>query len=369
MQFLLVMGILLFGYFIFNNTQTNLEKRSIKTGFDFLTTEAGFGIVQTLVEYDETSTFGRTFVVGLLNTLLVSAVGIVLATILGFVMGIARLSNNWIVAKLAKTYVELFRNIPLLIQILFWYSILMGLPTVRQSMSFGDLFFLSNRGLYTPYPVFEEGMGLVGVTFILAIIGCKILGRWAHKRQDEMGEQFPVFYTSIAILIGLPGLTFLAMGSPMTWDIPSLRGFNFGGGLGILPEFMALLLALTIYTGSFIAEIVRSGIQAVSHGQTEAAYALGLKPGVTTRLIILPQALRIIIPPLTSQYLNLTKNSSLATAIGYPDLVAVFAGTTLNQTGQAVEIMGMTMGVYLVISLSISFLMNIYNRKVALIER
>lgn len=368
-QVLLVLLIVSIGYYLFNNTLYNMEKRNIKTGFGFLSSEAGFGIIQSLIDYSETDTFGRTFIVGLLNTILVSALGIFFATIIGFTMGIARLSHNWIVARIAQVYVETFRNIPLLIQILFWYTITLQLPAVRQSFSFGDLFFLNQRGMSIPAPVLGDGFTFVTITFFAALLGAKFLGTWAKKRQDQTGQQFPVFWASLGLIIIVPGIVFLAMGSPLSWDVPQLKGFNFRGGWRLLPELMALLLALTVYTGTFIAETVRAGIQSVPHGQTEAARALGLKPRVTTKLIILPQALKVIIPPLTSQYLNLTKNSSLAAAIGYPDLVAVFAGTTLNQTGQAVEIIAMTMGVYLSLSLLMSFLMNIYNRRVALVER
>ncbi|MBF0289112.1 MAG: amino acid ABC transporter permease [SAR324 cluster bacterium] len=368
-QVLLILLVIGFGYFIFNNTLHNMEKRNIKTGFSFLNSEAGFGILFSLIEYNASFSYGRTFVVGLLNTILVSTLGIVFATTLGFVMGVSRLSTNWIVAKVAKYYVEIFRNIPLLIQIMFWYSVVVKLPSARNSIAIGDWFFLSNRGFYTPAPVFEEGFGAVTGAMVAAVIVVVFLARWARKKQELTGEQFPVFRVSLAILIFLPGIVFLVSGSPLSWSIPALKGFNFKGGASFIPELMALLIALTVYTGTFIAETVRAGIQAVDHGQSEAAHALGLRQSFTIRLIIMPQALRVIIPPLTSQYLNLTKNSSLATAIGYPDLVAVFAGTTLNQTGQAVEIIAMTMAVYLSLSLTISVFMNWYNKKIALVER
>lgn len=356
--------------FIFSNTLHNLEQRGISTGFEFLNNEAGFGVLQSLIDYDETHTFGRTFLVGLLNTILVSILGILFATLIGFLMGIARLSGNWLISKLATVYIETFRNVPLLLQIVFWYfAILPLLPHPRQSMVIGEAVFLNRRGFYLPAPIFEQGFGIVLAVLLGAIVAVWVLARWARKRQDSTGKTFPVFLTSTALLLGLPLLTFLAAGSPLSWDYPALKGFNFSGGLTVIPELVALTLALSIYTAAFIAEIVRSGIQAVSHGQTEAAYALGLRPGTTLRLVIIPQAMRVIIPQLTSQYLNLTKNSSLAPAIGYPDLVAVFAGTTLNQTGQAVEIIAITMGVYLTLSLTISAFMNWYNRKMALVER
>jgi len=369
-QVLLILAIVYVANALFSNTLHNLEQRGISTGFGFLSMEAGFGILQSLVDYDETYTFGRTFLVGLLNTLLVSGLGILFATIIGFLMGVARLSSNWLIAKLSMVYIETFRNIPLLLQIMFWYFIVLHqLPSPKQSMEVGESLFLNKRGLYLPAPVFEQGFWLVATALLVAIVIVIFVARWAHARQERTGQPFHTVYVSIAILIGLPLLVFLAAGSPLSWDIPALKGFNFKGGMVVIPELAALLLALSIYTAAFIAEAVRSGILAVSHGQTEAAYAVGLRPSVTLRLVIIPQALRVIIPQLTSQYLNLTKNSSLATAVGYPDLVAVFAGTTLNQTGQAVEVIAMTMGVYLTISLLISLFMNWYNKKKQLVER
>jgi general L-amino acid transport system permease protein len=369
-QIVVVVAVLAFLAFIFSNTLNNLDKRGIATGFGFLDRQAGFGILQSLIPFNETNTFGRAFIVGLLNTLLVSAIGIFFATLIGFLLGVARLSRNWLVSRLANVYVEIFRNIPLLLQILFWYfAILPLLPQPRQSMELAGSVFLNRRGLYLPAPVAEPGLWAVGVALLAAVVGIVVLRRWARRRQDLTGQPFPVFWTGLAMLVGLPGLVFLLMGSPLSWDYPALKGFNFRGGFTVIPELAALALALSVYTAAFIAEIVRSGILAVSHGQTEAAYALGLRPSTTLRLVIIPQAMRVIIPQLTSQYLNLTKNSSLATAIGYPDLVAVFAGTTLNVTGQAVEIIGMTMGVYLLISLLISLFMNWYNKRMALVER
>ncbi|MGK4475748.1 amino acid ABC transporter permease [Aeromonas molluscorum] len=369
-QCLAVAAVLGFLFYIINNALTNLEARGITTGFGFLGNTAGFGILQSLIPYDETDTFGRTFVVGLLNTLLISVLGIILATLLGFVIGVARLSKNWLVSRIATVYIETFRNVPLLLQIFFWYfSVLRTLPSPRESVNLGDLAFLNVRGFYIPKPLFEEGFGYVLWALLLALILSWGIRRWAHRRQELTGQIFPVWLSSLALILLLPLATFWLVGSPLAWSLPSLQGFNFRGGLTVLPELAALLLALTIYTAAFIAEIVRSGILAVSHGQTEAASALGLSTTRTLRLVIIPQAMRVIIPPLTSQYLNLTKNSSLATAIGYPDLVSVFMGTTLNQTGQAIEVIAMTMGVYLVISISTSVLMNIYNRKMALVER
>ena len=369
-QILLVLGILAFGYYLLTNTLTNMERRGITTGFGFLSNEAGFGILKSLIEYDETHTYGRTFLVGLLNTLLVAGLGIFFATFIGFFMGVARLSHNWLVARLATVYIETFRNIPLLLQIMFWYfAVLRPLPRPRQSINLGDAVFLNNRGLFVPQPVAEQGFWLVGVALLVAIVAVVIVVRWAHRRQEETGQQFPTASVGLGLILGLPLLTYWLIGSPMHLEYPVLGGFNFKGGMEVIPELAALVLALSIYTGAFIAEAVRSGIMSVTHGQTEAAYALGLKPRVTLKLVIIPQAMRVIIPQLTSQYLNLTKNSSLATAIGYPDLVNVFAGTTLNQTGQAVEVIAMTMGVYLSISLLISMFMNWYNKRKMLVER
>lgn len=369
-QIVTALVVIYFFWTIFENTVANMQRRGISTGLGFLDQPAGFGIVMSLIPFNETMSYGRTFWVGLLNTLLVSGLGILLATIVGFIVGIGRLSKNWLISTLSAVFVDTFRNIPLLLQIFFWYfAVLRNLPGPRQSMEIGEMFFLNNRGLYLPAPLPQEGMGVVWAVLVAALMGSILLYKWARKRQDVTGAQFPAIWVGFAMVIGLPLLAFFAMGSPMGWDIPELRGFNFRGGIVMIPELGALLMALTVYTAAFIAEIVRSGIQAVSHGQTEASAALGLKRGTTLRLVIIPQAMRVIIPPLTSQYLNLTKNSSLAVAIGYPDLVSVFMGTTLNQTGQAVEIVAITMLVYLTISLTISFLMNIYNKAAALKER
>ncbi|RUQ37865.1 MAG: amino acid ABC transporter permease [Candidatus Competibacteraceae bacterium] len=359
-----------FGLYIFHNTQLNLRRLGIASGFDFLSSPSGFDIIQTLIPYSPTSNYGQVFWVALLNTLLVSALGIVLATLLGFIVGIARLSKNWLVAKLALIYIETFRNIPLLLQIFFWYfAVLRAVPAPRQSLSLGDAVFLNIRGLYMPAPQFQPGFGWVLVALAIAIGLVWWLKRWAWQRQMATGQAFPILRTSLALLLGLPLVVFWLAGSPLHWQLPELRGFNFQGGWVVIPEMASLLLALSVYTATFIAEIVRSGIQAVSHGQTEASLSLGLNSSLTLRLVVLPQALRVIIPPLTNQYLNLTKNSSLAAAIGYPDLVAAFAGTTLNQTGQAIECIAITMAVYLTISLLISLGMNWYNRRVALVER
>ncbi|MEF1291346.1 amino acid ABC transporter permease [Vibrio sp. M260118] len=369
-QIIAIGALVFFFYTIVNNALTNLEARGIATGFDFLDQEAGFGIGLTLIEYDETYSYGRTFVIGLLNTALVSFFGIILATILGFIMGVARLSSNWLVSRFAAVYIEIFRNVPLLLQIFFWYfAVLQALPSARQSLSLGEAIFLNVRGLYFPAPVFEAGSSIVIGALVLGIIATLVINVWANNKQRLTGQQTPMGRIALGLCVVLPVVVYFLMGSPISAEYPELKGFNFRGGVSIIPELAALLLALSIYTASFIAEIVRSGINAVNHGQTEAAMSLGLPRSRTLKLVVIPQALRIIIPPLTSQYLNLTKNSSLAMAIGYPDLVSVFAGTTLNQTGQAIEIIAMTMGVYLTLSLLTSALMNIYNRKVALVER
>ena len=358
------------GYEFVVNARDNLRAAKIATGFGFLDNTAGFSISQTLISYTESDSYGRVFVVGLLNTLLIAVIGIVLTSILGFLVGLARLSANWLLQRLAGAYVETIRNIPLLLQILFWYlAVLSALPAPRQSISIFGEAFVNNRGLVLPQPVFGEGAWLVVAALVAGILLAVAVRMWARRRQEATGRQFPVLWTALALIVGVPLVASLATGFPISFEKPVLRGFNFVGGVRVIPEFVALLIALVTYTAAFIAEIVRAGVLAVSHGQTEAAYSLGLRPGHTLRLVVVPQALRVIIPPLTSQYLNLTKNSSLAVGIGYPDLFAVFAGTTLNQTGQAIEIIAITMAVYLTISLVTSLLMNLYNARVRLVER
>jgi general L-amino acid transport system permease protein len=358
------------GWYLAHNTVQNMARQGIASGFDFLNTTAGFAIIQSLIPYSETSSYGVALIVSLLNTILIAFVGIVLATSLGFIIGVARLSQNYLVRRLATIYIETFRNIPLLLQIFFWYvAVLKPLPGPRQSLDVAGIFFLNNRGFYIP--ALNSGWGFVGivVTFLVGIVATKIIGNWAKARQARTGEQFPTFAVGLALIVGAPLLVWIVLSFAVGYEIPKLAGFNFEGGIVVIPEFIAMLLALGIYTASFIAEIVRAGIQSVSHGQTEAAHALGLRPRPTLKLVIIPQAMRVIIPPLTSQYLNLTKNSSLAVAIAYPDLTAVFAGTVLNQTGQAVEIIAITMAVYLTISLLTSAFMNWYNARKALVER
>jgi general L-amino acid transport system permease protein len=370
-QILTLVGVMAFAAYIIHNTMENLSRQGIASGFGFLSQPAGFGIPQTLIEYSELSPNARVFWVGLLNTLLVAAVGIVLATILGFVIGLARLSSNWLVGRLATMYIEVIRNTPVLLQILFWYfAVLQALPQPRDSIALlGDLFFLNNRGFYMPKPIFETGFGWVALTFVAALAAVIGIAHWARQRHDATGQPFHTVYAGLGLLVGLPLLAFLLTGAPLAFEHPEMGRFKLQGGLVLLPELVALTLALSIYTASFIAEIVRAGILSVSHGQIEAAHALGLKHDQTLRLVVIPQALRVIIPPLTSQYLNLTKNSSLAVAIGYPDFVNVFTGIVLNQTGQAVEVIAMTMGVYLTLSLLTSAFMNWYNRRRALVER
>jgi general L-amino acid transport system permease protein len=369
-QLLLLALALWLGYEFVLNAKANLAAQRITSGFGFLDQTAGFSVNQSLIPYNESDTYGRVFLVGLLNTLLVAGLGIVLATILGFVIGIARLSPNWLVARLAGAYVELIRNLPLLFQILFWYLAVLGtLPGPRQSISlFGEV-FLNNRGIVVPAPTAGEGAGLVAAAGAVGIIATLALRSWARWRQARTGEQLPVFWVGCALIVGLPLAVLAATGFPIGFQKPELRGFNFVGGVRLIPEFVALLIALTTYTAAFIAEVVRAGVLAVPRGQTEAASALGLRRGLTLRLIVVPQALRVIVPPLTNQYLNLTKNSSLAVAVGYPDLFAVFAGTALNQTGQAIEIIAITMAVYLAISLLTSALMNWYNARLRIVER
>lgn len=369
-QIITIVAVIGTGWFLFDNVQTNMQHRGITSGFGFLQNSAGFGIAQHLIDYTEADTYARVFVIGLLNTLLVSAIGIVLATLLGFVIGVARLSNNWMVSKLAMVYIETFRNIPPLLQILFWnFAVLQPLPGPRNSLNIGDTFFLSNRGLNMPQGFAAEGFSAFAVAVVVAIIATVLMVRWGNKRFEETGVPFHKFWFGLAIMLGLPALSVLIFGSPLHWEAPVLKGFNFVGGWVMIPELLALTIALTVYTAAFIAENVRSGIKSVSHGQTEAAHSLGLRNGPTLRKVIIPQAMRVIIPPLTSQYLNLAKNSSLAAGIGYPDMVSLFAGTVLNQTGQAIEVIAITMSVYLAISISISMLMNWYNKRIALIER
>ncbi|WP_020561081.1 amino acid ABC transporter permease [Thiofilum flexile] len=369
-QVLVLAAIFAFFGFIFYNTLSNYAQRGISTGFGFLNNTAGFGISQTLIPYQESDNYWQVFKVGLLNTLLVAGLGIVTATILGFIVGVARLSKNWLLSTSAAVYIETFRNIPVLLQIVFLYALLLKiLPSAKESYSFAEAVFVNKRGFYVPEPIPQAGFDWTIWAFVLAVALVIVL-RWiARKVQEKTGQQWPMFWIGVALIIGAPLVTYFMTGRPLEWSLPVLKGFNFQGGIRVIPELVVLWIALSVYTAAFIAEIVRSGIQSVSHGQTEAANALGLRHNQTLKLVVIPQAMRVIIPQLTSQYLNLTKNTSLATAIAYPDLVAVFAGTTLNQSGQAIEIIFMTMMFYLSVSLLISLFMNWYNNKMALVER
>jgi general L-amino acid transport system permease protein len=365
-----VLGIVgLVAYYLFTNTLANLERQNIATGFGFFTKEASFEIGESPISYSAADTYGRALVVGVLNTIKVSFIGIILTIILGTFVGIARLSRNWLVAKLAGIYIEVMQDIPVLLQLVFWYAVFYeSFPSPRQALNPISGVYFCNRGMAfavpEPHPVYIY-MTLV---FLAGCLAVWVLRRWAKKRQEKTGQIFPVFLVSLAILLVLPLATWLLGGAPLKMNVPKLVGFNFEGGTTFSPEFAALLLGLVLYTAAFVAEIVRAGIQAISRGQVEAAMSMGLKPGQVLRLVILPQALRVIIPPLTSQMLNLTKNSTLAIAIGFPDFVSV-ANTTINQTGQAIEGVGMIMVVYLFFSLSTSGFMNWYNKRVALVER
>jgi general L-amino acid transport system permease protein len=369
-QVVLVVLLVALFYMLITNTAANLRKQNIASGFGFIERTAGFDVSQSLIAYDNSSTYGRAFLVGLLNTLLVAGLGIAFATALGFIIGIARLSTNWLVARLATVYVEIIRNVPLLLQLFFWYfAVLKALPVPRQSLALPFGGFLNVRGLYLPAPVPGSGFDWVWLALAIGLAGSLAVYLAARRRQRLTGRQFPVLWTTLALITLLPLGAFLLVGRPLSFDYPELKGFNFRGGMVLQPEFVGLLLGLSIYTASFIAEIVRAGIMGVSKGQKEAALAIGLSKGQSLRLVVVPQAMRIIIPPLTSQFLNLTKNSSLGVAIAYPDLVSVWSGTVLNQTGQAVEVILVTMAVYLTLSLMTSSFMNWFNRRMALVER
>lgn len=365
-QTAVIAGLVLFAAMVVSNTAANLEKRGISSGLGFLSQPAGFDIVQTLVPWEMSMSHGRVLLIGILNTLLVSVLGIIAATILGVAIGVARLSDNWLLARLAATYVEILRNLPLLLQVYFWYGMTLLWPKVRESLDIGGVIFINNRGVELPVPHFQEGSGVVLGALLVAIAGTCLFWRWAGREAVSARLPLPRGVISVALVIGVPLLAALATGFPWEWDVPVRKGFNYRGGMTVLPSLVALWFALATYTASYIAEGVRSGIQSVSRGQREAALSLGLRQSWTMRLIILPQALRVIVPQLISQYLNLVKNSSLAVAIGYPEIMSIFAGTSLSQTGQAVEIILITMVFYLTVSLTISFFMNIYNRRVAL---
>ncbi len=368
-QIILVAALVALFYNIISNTLENMRRQNIASGFGFWNRTSGFDIGQHLVPYSATSSYGDAFWVGMWNTLLIAGIGIVLATIIGFIVGIARLSTNWLVARLATVYVETLRNMPLLLQLFFWYfGVIKSLPQAREAMVLPGGGFLSNRGINLPAPVYQPGLEYVGLAALAGLVATVLIGMWAKRRRLLTGQTFPVFWTGVGLILVLPLLVALVLGRPMTFDMPVKGPFNFTGGFVVTPEFMALLFGLSLYTASFIAEIVRAGILAVSKGQKEAAAALGLQPTQALKLVVIPQAMRIVIPPLTSQYLNLTKNSSLGLAIAYPELVSV-TGTMLNQTGQAVEIILLVMACYLTLSLVTSMFMNWFNARVALVER
>ncbi|HBF43383.1 MAG TPA: amino acid ABC transporter permease [Desulfobacteraceae bacterium] len=359
----------LLAYYLVSNTLVNLEKQSIATGLGFINKESSFEIGESIISYSAASTYGRALVVGALNTLKVSFIGIVITLILGTILGVARLSSNWLVSKLASLYIEVMQDIPVLLQLFFWYALFYEtMPSPRHALSPIAGLFLSNRGVAFAVP---ESNPVHKYIFLALVLGCAaswFISRWAKKRQDKVGKAFPTFRVTIGIVVGLPMATWLVFGAPIKMDVPKLTGFNFQGGMTFSPEFIALLLGLVLYTAAFVAEVVRAGIQSVNRGQREAAMSIGMRPAPILNLVILPQALRVIIPPLTSQMLNLTKNSSLAVAIGYPDFVSV-ANTTINQTGQSVEGVALIMTLYLIFSLSTSLFMNWYNKKAAIVER
>ena len=369
-QILTILGLIAFLWYIGSNTMTNIEQRGIRTGFDFLNSTAGFSIDETPIEFSSTDTHGRVFLVGLSNTLIITFFGIILSTILGLIIGVLRLSNNWIIKKLAATYIDIFRNIPILLQILFWYNVVLSsLPSPKQSIDFLGSIFINNRGLYIPTPELNSTTISVLLGLAATVVGAIFLNKWANKRQEKTGQDFPVVLAVLGAIIIVPIIAYFIGGANFNFDYPKLGGFNFSGGKAISPEFLALTFALVIYTATFIAEAVRSGIEAVSKGQKEAAASIGLSSYQALKLVVLPQAIRIAIPPVINQYLNLAKNSSLAAAIGYPEIVTVFAGTSLNQTGQAIEILAITMLVYLTISLVVSAILNWFNHKMKTKER
>ncbi len=368
-QTLVLVFVMLSLFALTYNAARNMSNLGKDLSFGFLSQPAGFDIPLTLIPYSPTSPIIDVYVIGLLNTLLISSLGCVLATMLGLFLGLMRLSRNWLLSRIVYCYVEFTRNIPLLLQIIFWYVTLLGLPRWSRTDTPWFGLYLNNRGVFGPRPDFQPAFWWVATAFLAAVAATIVLRKWARSRQDATGRTFPVFWSSLGLLLSLPTAAYFLAGQPIEWIHPRATRFNLRDGMVIRPEFVALLLSLTLYTSAFISEIVRAGVLAVHKGQTEAASALGLKRNWNMRLIIIPQAMRVIIPPLTSQYLNLTKNSSLAYAIGFSELVAVYAGITLNQTGKEIEIMAMTMATYLTISLLISTFMNWYNKRVKLVER
>ncbi|WP_062226390.1 amino acid ABC transporter permease [Aureimonas frigidaquae] len=368
-QVVLVAAIFAFGWWIVHNTATNLRNANIASGFGFLQGRAGFDIAQVPIPYTSNSTYGRAILVGLANTLIVAVTGIAFATVLGFIVGLGRLSHNFVIRTIATTYVEIFRNLPPLLVILFWYfGVLAVLPLPRQAIELPFESYLSNRGLQTPILIWGQLAWATGIALIAGLVATLVTARIFRRQQMQTGRRRRLWPIALGLIVGLPLVVFLATGLPATLETPTRGTFNLSGGFQIKPEFLAIFLALSVYTASFIAEIVRAGVLAVSKGQNEAAASLGLRRGLALRLVVVPQALRVIIPPLTSQYLNLTKNSSLGLAIGYPELVAV-GSTVLNQSGQSIEVVVIWMTVYLGISLSVSVLMNWFNRSMKLVER
>ncbi len=366
-QAVALVAIVYFFYSAIDNMFVNIESRGIKTGFGFLEAESGFDIAEYLIDYSSVSSNLTVFYVGLINTIVVSIVGIIFASLIGLIIGVARLSNNWLIAKLAGGYIELFRNIPILLQILFWYNIaLISFPHPRKSIEFFDMVFVNLRGIYMPKPIAEDGFIWVLIALLLGLVLKVLIKRFFNKKHDDTGIKTQTLGYSLLLIFGLPVIVFLILGSPLHFDYPALKGFNFRGGMSLSPEFLSLAFALSVYTATYIAEAIRSGIESVDKGQKEAAAAMGLTQAQSLKLVVLPQALRVAIPPIINQYLNLTKNSSLAAAIGYSELVSTFAGTVLNQVGQAVEIIMMTMAVYLTISLMISLILNIVNHKMSI---
>lgn len=369
-QVLLAIAVIAVARYLFVNTSENLQARGMSVGFGFLSSEAGFSIAWTVLPYEAGDSYFHVYLVGIVNTLVVSFTAILFTTFLGFVVGIMRLSRNWLISKIASTYVEILRNTPLLLQILFWFlAVFSLLPRPKGSLSLFDMFFLNNRGLYMPAPVPGPGFEITMVAILVAIAATYALAVWAKKRLYATGQPFPSFWAGLGVLFGLPLVVFVATGAPLSFDYAQLKGFNFVGGASVPPAFCAVLLALVIYHSAFMAEAVRAGIMSVSHGQTEASYSLGLRPGITLRLVIIPQAMRAVVPPMISNWMNVVKNSSLAIAIGYPDLVAVYMQTSLNQSGHAIEIVAMVMLFYMSVSLSISAALNYYNKIVQLKER
>ena len=369
-QIFTMVALFAFLAYIVTNAIANLEAIGKTFSFEFLSEPASYDINQTLIPYTSRSTHMTAAIVGLLNTLLVAVCGIILATILGFVMGVLRLSKNWLVNRIVYCFIEFTRNVPVLLHILLIHGIVVhSLPRPKDALEVGGAAFLTNRGVFMPAPELQPLFWAVGIAFVIGIGFTIWFRRWAHKVQDETGKIYPVFWISVGAILGVPLVVFFVTGMPVVWDIPELKGFNYRGGFVLRPEFIALWLALSYYTAAFIAEIVRAGILAVSHGQTEASYALGLRPGRTLSLVVIPQALRVIVPPLASQYMNLTKNSSLAIAIGYMDLVATIGGISLMQTGKEMETMIIVLLTYLCLSLTISLIMNWYNNRIKLVER